>query len=224
MSESSFPFGGTAVAEPPVAPVVDDSVAGPDRRKLLLVGGVAGVLLLAVAAYFLLFSGGGSANDTTFVVPHHAVKKPAATAPKAIKPVAVPKTNAAPVGRDPFKALVAPPAPAASAAPAGAPAPSASAAPVAPVAPAGATQTKPVTPTWIELDSFTATSATFRVAYTDGSTRVWQNVKAPAAGKTTPFATYFALLKLSGGVATVQMGDGKPFALKQGFANRHFFG
>lgn len=224
MSESNFPFGGTAVQEPP-APVqpAEDGVAGRDRRKLFLVGGIAGVLVLAVAAYFLLFSGGGSSNDTSFVVPHHVVKPKAAAAAQAPKAVTVPKTNSAPVGRDPFKALVTPPVAAASAAP------GASAAP-APAASAGTTgttgttttQTKPVSPVWIELDSFTATTGTFRVAYSDGSTRVWQNVKAPASGSKTTFATYFALLKISGGVATVQMGDGKPFDLKQGFANRHF--
>lgn len=223
MSESNFPFGGTAVAEPP-APRVDDSVAGPDRRKLYLVGGLVGIVVLAAAAYFLLFSGGGSSSNSSFFVPHAKVKQPAAAAPKAAKPVALPKTNTAPVGRDPFKALVVPPvvAPAASAAPA--PSASASAAPAPASGGSGSAQTQPATPTWIELDSYTATTATFRVAYSDGTTMVWQNVKAPSSGGSTTFATYFAFLKLSGGVATVQMGDGKPFTLTQGFANRHFLG
>jgi hypothetical protein len=223
MSESSFPFGAVAVAEPPLQPGSLDEPTS-DRRRLMLFGGLAALVLAGVAAYFLLFSGGGS-TDQGFVAPtHHAAVAP--VAPGASTTKVVPPAYNAVTGRDPFKPLYV--------APAAAP-PSAAPAPSAPIAPAPATQpsgsstgttttaAKPASPVWVELDSQNGSrTATLRVAYSDATTRVFQNVPAPKAGQRTVFAKYFALLAVHSGYVTVQYGDGKPFDLRQGFASRHF--
>lgn len=225
MSESSFPFGGVAVAEPPLQPGSFDEPVS-DRRRLVLFAGLAALVLAGLGAYFLLFSGGNSSDQGAVAVPQHHVVAPAA--PKPTTKVVPPAYNAV-TGRDPFKALYVAP----TAAPANAAA--APSAPAAPAAPAPATQpssgstgtttttTKPASPVWVELDSQSGTrTATLRVAYSDGTTRVFQNVPAPKPGQRTVFAKYFALLSIHSGYVTVQYGDGKPFDLRQGFANRHF--
>ncbi len=223
MSESSFPFGGTAVAEPPTLP---GSIDEPekDRRRGVLLAALAVLVVAAVAGYFVLFSGGGSSSTdaTAPIAPHHAATAPRATAPAKAK--VVPPVYTAVTGRDPFKPLYVAP----TAAPSASVSPGPSTAPVAPVPstqPSATTSASaaPVTPQWVELDSQNGTtSATMRVAYSNASTRVFQNVPAPKLGSRTVFAQYFALLAIHDGYVTVQFGDGKPFDLKQGFASRHF--
>ena len=66
------------------------------------------------------------------------------------------------------------------------------------------------------MNSITSTTATFDVGYSNGKTLRavrYSNVKAPAAGKQTVFASTFALFRIHDGVATLRFGDGSPFLL-----------
>lgn len=103
---SEFPFADQS-----------DSVEEPsgDNKKLLLVGGVAAAVLLGGGAFFL--TSGGDAEEEAFFVPKRPAKvAPAAVAPKT--PAKLPVVFAAPVGRDPFRALYTAPAAGGAAAPA----------------------------------------------------------------------------------------------------------
>lgn len=127
-----------------------------DSKKLLLVGGVAAAVLLGGGAFFL--TSGGDAEEEAFSIP----KRPAKVAPAAAAPktkAKLPVVFAAPVGRDPFRALYT--APTTSVGGGGG-------APTAPVAPA------PVTPT--------------QAPVTGGNPVVITPTKAPTSngGTTTP--------------------------------------
>ena len=50
------------------------------------------------------------------------------------------------------------------------------------------------------------------------------NVAAPKNSLRTAFGKVFALLSIQDGTATVQYGDGSPFDLAPGAANRHPLG
>src|SRR5436305_9752409 len=106
MSQQTFTTGGTQVAEPP-APVLPEGESVPsgddNRRKLMMVGAAVGVLVLAIVAFFLMKGGSSPSSDNApFQIVHH----PKAAAPAApARVVKLPKHVAAPVGRDPFKAL-----------------------------------------------------------------------------------------------------------------------
>jgi hypothetical protein len=217
-----------------------DAPAGRNR-KLLLFGALA-LLVLLVAGYYFLSSGsaaapsaGGPARLPVAVVPN--------AAPSAAPTLeAIPASYNAAVGRDPFAPLYVVPvaAPSPSATPSSTSTSSsvlspAAPAPAAPVATGTsgatsgstttATSTTPgLTPSWIEFDSQVGERyANFTVAYTNGQLVDFQNVAAPAANSATIFGGQFALLGLTNGVAEVQEGDGQPFAIQQGTANRHSF-
>ncbi len=200
------------------APTHEDGAGGgPDRRRLLLLLGGVVALVLVGGAWLLLH--GGSSVDTNAAPPVvHRTTGTVPTPSAAPSAPAIPATFDDAVGRDPFKPLVVPPAPSTTPAP--------SAPPVTPGAPApgtGAGTAAPaIQPDWIELDSQNGTtSATFQVHSTDGTVQTFKDVKAPASGKTTSFGQYFALISVQDGFAVVQMGDGKPFDLQQGYDNRH---
>jgi hypothetical protein len=100
------------MSEFPFAESVESEDSTGDKKKVLLVGGLAAAVLVGAGGFFLL--SGGDAEEDTFVLP----KRPAQVAPAAAKPAAkavakVPVTYAAPVGRDPFRALYTVPAAAA---------------------------------------------------------------------------------------------------------------
>lgn len=94
MSESTFPFGGTAAE-------TDETERRGTRRALLLVGGVVATLVLVASSYLLLT---GEAEEESFTVPPAArsVTAPAPT-PRAV--VALPAAFDGDLGRNPFKAL-----------------------------------------------------------------------------------------------------------------------
>ena len=93
------------MSEFPFAESVESEDSTGDKKKVLLVGGLAAAVLVGAGGFFLL--SGGDAEDDTFVLPKRPAKVAAAAGGKAAaKPVAkVPVTYAAPVGRDPFRAL-----------------------------------------------------------------------------------------------------------------------
>jgi hypothetical protein len=106
MSESSFPFGGSAEMEPQADPAQD----GDSRKPLLLVGGLVGALVLGAGAFLLLGGGGADDSDEFALVPRAA--GPVAEAPAA-EPLAVaviPAASTDQVGRNPFKARYVEPA------------------------------------------------------------------------------------------------------------------
>lgn len=240
MSQQTFNSGGTSLAEPPapVLPLGDSGGAGDDnRRKLMLVGAVVGVLVLGIVAFFLMKGGGSSNNgDQQVTVKHHRHAAPAAAAqPPAVK---LPRHVSAPIGRDPFKALyVAPPA-----------ATVGSSGSTGTTSTSGSTSTSGTTTTgstgsstptttapsatWapvaIQLVSLSGTSsATFKVTYSNGSKSKaveYLNIQAPKNALRTTFGKVFALLSIQDGTATVQYGDGSPFDLAPGAANRHPIG
>ena len=216
MSQQTFTSGGTQLAEPP-APVLPSSDAGnggdDNRRKLAIVGAAVGVLVLGIVAFFLL-KGGGSAGtqDQTFTVTHHPTKSVPAAAPPVVK---LPKHVAAPVGRDPFKALYVAPA----AAPAGATTSTSSTTQTStggttttPTGSGGTTSTTPTYhPVWVQLHSFTTSTATFDVGYSNGKTL--KAVRYSAVKPLHNFASSFELLSIRNGTVTVKYGDGSPFQL-----------
>jgi len=232
MSQQTFTPGGTQVAEPP-APVLPEGDSGPvedgNRKKLMVVGAVLGVLVLAIVAFFLLKGGGSSSSDNGFVVPHHTTKP---AAPSAQAPVVkLPKHVSVPVGRDPFKPLYVQPA----AAPAATTTGTSSSTTGTTTTTGGSTSTTTTSapssawaPVAIQLVSVNGTSsATFKVTYSNGSKSKavdYVNVQAPKNALRTSFGKVFALLSIQDGTATVQYGDGSPFDLAPGAANRHPIG
>jgi hypothetical protein len=70
-------------------------------------------------------------------------------------------------------------------------------------------------PVWIRLTHVGAKGATFDIGYSNHHTlKVLEvRVKAPTTGTPRIFAKDFALLRLSGGTAVLQFGDGSPFQL-----------
>jgi hypothetical protein len=217
MSQQTFTPGGMQVAEPP-APLLptDESVSGGDdnRRKLMMVGAAVGVLVLAIVGFFLLKGGGSSASsDSGLLVPHHAPKAaPAAPAPV----VKLPKHVAAPVGRDPFKALYTAPVAAAG----GSTGTSTSTrttptttTPSTTTSGAGTTTTSAPTyhPVWVQLKAISGSTATFDVGFSNGKTL--KAVRYTGVKALHTFAGSFELLSIRNGVVTVKYGDGTPFQL-----------
>lgn len=222
MSQQTFTPGGSQVAEPPapVLPAGDSGSGGDDnRRKLMAVGAAVGVLVLAIAAFFLL-KGGGSPSADSFVVPHHTPK--AAAAPAQAPVVKLPRHVAAPVGRDPFKALYTAPVAAAAGAPTAAPGSTStttSTGGTTTTTTSGGTTSTPTTtttsyhPVWVQLRSFTATAATFDVGYSNGKTL--KAVRFTGVKPLQIFGRSFELLSIRNGVVTLKYGDGSPFQLDQ---------
>lgn len=224
MSQQTVNFGGAALAEPPapILPPGDHEGSGTEnRRNLMIVGAIVGVLVLGIVAFFLLKAGGSpSKSGDGFVAPHHPARPAVAAAPA---PVTLPKHVAAPVGRDPFKALYVAPAAAPSAAPGSTTTTTASSSTsstsTSTSSGSGSTSTSTTAtyhPVWVELHSITSTTATFDVGYSNGKTLRavrYSGVKAPAPGSRTTFAGSFALLSIRSGSAVVQYGDGTPVRL-----------
>ena len=228
MSQQTFIPGGTQVAEPP-APVLPegDSASGADnRRKLTIVGAVVGVLVLAIVAFFLLKGGSSSgSSDSSFVPPHHhKVVPPAAAAPAVVK---LPKHVAAPVGRDPFKALYVAPASGGAAGGAAAGGTTTGSTGGTQTSTGGSTATTGGTtttttggtttttavyhPVWVKLKAITSTTASFDVGYSNNkSLKVYHFSTIAPLHK---FASTFELLSVRNGVASVRYGDGTPFNL-----------
>jgi hypothetical protein len=237
MTEQTFPSGGTALAEPPLPSLPMDGSEGavPDdrRRKLMVVAAAAGVLVLAIAAFFLL-KGGGSTPVTTSGASGPAAPASAPTAkhhaPKASKPLTLPKSYKGHVGRDPFNPLYVAPSPAPSTAPKGSTSGSDTSGTPASQPSTSGTGTTTTTatslgrPVWVELVRVSGTkSATFVVGYSNGkrlTTKTFSNVLAPKGATGTIFAKQFSLLSIQNGEATIQFGDGTPIDIAPGAANR----
>ncbi|HVA61959.1 MAG TPA: hypothetical protein VNG13_15690 [Mycobacteriales bacterium] len=218
MTESAFPFEPVAAGSAAL-----DEGDGRNRR-LVLAGVLVAVLLVAVAGYFLVLKGSPSAAPSAAPLVHRVpVTGAQHVSRKAPSVQTLPASYNDVIGRDPFMSLLSPPKPAATPA---APKPAATTAPVAPTGGTSSASTvAAATPSFIELDSQNGTkTATFDIGWTDGTVTVVQNVAAPVKGKATAFGGVFSLLALSSGTATVQEGDGAPFQLQQGYANRHNLG
>jgi len=216
MSQQTFNSGGTTLAEPPapVLPLGDAGTGGDDnRRKLMVVGAVVGVLVLGIVAYFLMKGGSSSGSDQPLTVTHHrhAPASAAAAQPPVVK---LPKHVAAPIGRDPFKALYVAPA----AAPVGSTTTGTGSTQPSTTGTTSTTSTGTTAPTTtsfhpvsVQLKSVTSSSAAFDVWYSNGKT-----LKAVLFSGVKPlhtFASRFELLSVRNGVATVKYGDGSPFQL-----------
>jgi hypothetical protein len=115
MSESSFPFQGT--------PVADGFGASQDEargnRRTILILALVGVLVLGALAYFFVFSGSDEPTDTALPAPRSTGAVPTPT--KAPPVAKAPKLSKKAIGKDPFKALVVPAAAGGAAAPGAAP-------------------------------------------------------------------------------------------------------
>lgn len=216
MSQQTFTPGGTSLAEPPapVLPMDDSGSAGDDnRRKLLIVGAVVGVVVLAIVAFFLLKGGGSAGNDASSFTPptHHRHAAAPAAQPPVVK---LPKHVAAPVGRDPFKALYVAPAPAAATSTGTGTTSSTTPSTGGTTTTTGggtSTSTAPTYhPVWLQLKSVSSTSATFDVGLSNGKT-----LKAVRYTGIKPLHSFrnFELLSIHSGVVTVKYGDGTPFQL-----------
>jgi len=106
MSESSFPFQGTAVADGPA----DFEEASGNRRTVLILA-VVGVLVLGALAYFFVFAGGDEPTDTSLPTRRSTGLQSTPTPTPSVPPVVkAPKLSNKAIGKDPFKPLVVPPA------------------------------------------------------------------------------------------------------------------
>lgn len=259
MTEQSFPFGGTAVAEPP-APTLPASYDEElddkgNRQKLMAVGAVVAVVVVLLAG-FMLLKGGGSSDTSAVAPPHGTPSGPTSgtNAGAAAKPVHLPKNFKGHVGRDPFNPLYTAPVAAApadnggknAAGPTGSTgSPTGNVVGVPPVTVPGPTTgtDTPTTgstgttdgvppssyrPVWVQLVSVHGTkSATFIVAYAKGRhslTVTYTDIAAPDGARRTVFGNVFGLLSIQDHMATVQFGDGQPFDLGRGPANRQLLG
>jgi hypothetical protein len=103
MTESSFPFQGTAVADGPA-----DFEESSGNRRTVLILAVVGVLVLGALAYFFVFAGGEEPTDTSLPTRRSTgvQSTPTPSAPAAVK---APKLSKKAIGKDPFKPLVVPP-------------------------------------------------------------------------------------------------------------------
>jgi hypothetical protein len=106
MSEPSFPFQGTQVAEAPAAELQE----ARNTKRTVLVLAAVGVLVLGALAYFFLLSGGEDADDSAAPVRKQGTVQPTPepSATEAPAPVKAPKLSKKAVGKDPFEALVVP--------------------------------------------------------------------------------------------------------------------
>jgi hypothetical protein len=106
MSESSFPFQGTSVADGPA----DYEEASSNRRTVLILA-VVGVLVLGALAYFFVFAGGDEPTDTSLPTRRSTGLQATPTPTPSVPPVVkAPKLSKKAIGKDPFKPLVVPPA------------------------------------------------------------------------------------------------------------------
>jgi hypothetical protein len=106
MSESSFPFQGTSVADGPA----DFEEASGNRRTVLILA-VVGILVLGALAYFFVFAGGDEPTDTSLPTRRSTGLQSTPTPTPSVPPVVkAPKLSNKAIGKDPFKPLVVPPA------------------------------------------------------------------------------------------------------------------
>ena len=102
MSESSFPFQGTSVADGPA----DFEEASGNRRTVLILA-VVGILVLGALAYFFVFAGGDEPTDTSLPTPRSTGLQATPTPTPSVPPVVkAPKLSNKAIGKDPFKPLV----------------------------------------------------------------------------------------------------------------------
>jgi hypothetical protein len=102
MSESSFPFQGTSVADGPA----DFEEASSNRRTVLILA-VVGILVLGALAYFFVFAGGDEPTDTSLPTRRSTgVQSTPTPTPSVPAKVKAPKLSKKALGRDPFKRLV----------------------------------------------------------------------------------------------------------------------
>jgi hypothetical protein len=208
MSESSFPFQGTPVADGPS----DLDEANSNRRTVLILA-VVGVLVVGALAYFFVFSGGDDTTDESLPVrAPRTVVTPSPTAPPA--PVKAPKLAKKSIGKDPFKALVVPAAAGSDtdAAPVvggAAPAVTGGGA-VAPV-PAGSTGGSTggdTSPGGSAVSSKPLTVKMIAVTADNSSARVTVGTKSYSVAVGDVFGTYFKALRLKNGkCGSFQYGD-----------------
>jgi hypothetical protein len=104
MTESSFPFQGTAVADGPA-----DFEESSGNRRTVLILAVVGVLVLGALAYFFVFAGGDDPTDTSLPTRRSTgvQSTPTPSVPAVVK---APKLSKKAIGKDPFKPLVVAPA------------------------------------------------------------------------------------------------------------------
>ena len=208
MSEPSFPFQGTQVAD---GPAVEQDEARSNRRTVLILA-LVGVLVLGALAYFFVFSGGD--DETSDAAPVRrspnvqGTPEPAATP----APVKAPKLSKKSIGKDPFKALVVP-------------APPVVVAPPAPAVQPGTTGGGTVTTGGSTSGGATAGGGTtgggttgtstepltvkvVSVTADNSSARVTVGTKAYSVAVGDVFGTYFKALRLKNGkCGSFQYGD-----------------
>jgi hypothetical protein len=105
MSDSSFPFQGTQVADGPAG----DFEESRGNRRTVVALIVVGVLVVAALAYFFLFAGGDDPVEDAAPVrraPQVQVTPEPTVTPA---PVKAPKVSRKAIGKDPFEPLVEPP-------------------------------------------------------------------------------------------------------------------
>jgi hypothetical protein len=101
MTESSFPFQGTAVADGSA-----DLEESRGNRRTVLILALVGVLVLGALAYFFVFSGGDDATDTSLPTARSTGTVATPTPSASPKPAKAPKLSKKAIGKDPFEALV----------------------------------------------------------------------------------------------------------------------
>ena len=101
MTESSFPFQGTAVADGP-----PDFEETRGNRRTVLILAVVGLLVVGALAYFFVFSGGDDATDESLPTPRSTRVQTTPTPTPTAAPVKAPKLSKKAFGKDPFKPLV----------------------------------------------------------------------------------------------------------------------
>ena len=197
MSEPSFPFEGTQVADGPAG---DLQEARGNRRTILILG-VVGTLVLGALAYFFVFSGGEEPTEEAAPV-RRATDVQATPAPVATPvPAKAPKLSKKSIGKDPFKALIVPPVAGVGAgAPAG-----------GTTTTGGSTVTGGTTTTGTAVTGGTTTSSgggtsttpltvkVVSVAGDNSSARVTVGTKAYSVAVGDVFGTYFKALRLKNG-------------------------
>ncbi|MEP6761192.1 MAG: hypothetical protein ABJA93_07480 [Sporichthyaceae bacterium] len=198
MSESSFPFMGTQVGDAPAADL--DESRGNRRTILILVLVLVGVLVLGALAYFFVFSGDDSPESASALPQSGTVTTP--TPAVTPKPAKAPKLSKKAIGKDPFKALVAPAAVAAPAAVPGVPAAGSSTGGGTVVTSGGTVVTGGGTTT---TGGGTGTSVTpltvkvISVTSDNTSSRVTVGGKSYSVAPGDVFGTYFKALRLKNG-------------------------
>lgn len=208
MSDTSFPFAGTQVAD---GPAFAQEEARGNRRTILILA-LVGVLVLGALAYFFVFSGGEDPVEESAAPRSNGVQ--ATPTPTATPVAKAPKLSKKAIGKDPFKALVV-------ASEAGAAAPVGGTAVIdlgTPVTSGGTTVTGGTTTGGTTTGGTTtggaATSATtltvkvLSVAADNSSGRVSVGSKVYSVAVGDVFGTYFKALRLKNGkCGSFQYGD-----------------